>query len=133
MPFAMGVGGGSFDTLADRVSLMAYPTAAANYMTLEDYLGNDYEVPATRTLVITAVQITALAAVSGIFLFTGTTGVGNGVPAPAGAVQISSRFFCLLANETITLPANHAVAAGLFPCVQAITDGVFCNVYGFLV
>lgn len=101
---------------------MTAPGSTAGYMTLENPVGTDYQVPAGQTYYITSlhISVTDTTAINVVRVGYGDNGVSEGASAPTNYVELTGSFSTgnkgtLELNVLIPIPAQK------YPCMRIVT------------
>lgn len=130
---AFGLGGGSTDLKTRFKTMVAYITTVNHYMTFEQPVGTDFQVPAGNTLYITKIQWINASASGGFYIYYGDDGVASGAPAPTNPVQLTWDYRDATANVLYDINVLIPIPAGKYPCAKAVAGVLTIQIFGMLI
>lgn len=124
---------GATDTPGDLVNLRANPSGNSRYMTFLKEDGTAYQVPAGKTLYITASNYHGVAAGNLWNFGYGDDAVADGVAAPTNAKSVSVSIVVAVANTQYTLDVYAAIPALKYPYAFSSIGDNRINMYGIVI
>jgi len=122
------------DTPGDIVHLYASVNTSGNYNVFSIGTSGSYQVPASKTLYITDINMYSSNANIHATLYYGDTAVTNSAAAPTNAIQISTSYASPTANTLTHISCFIAVPAQKYPHIRSgNSDGLNINVTGIVV